>query len=251
MSGLVQIGDRLVTAAEMIPLLIGYELFPQFCRQLIIDQAIAAVECSEEERDRALQEYCEAHQLTNPGDRQQWHARTGITPPQLIALATRNLRITKFKQATWGHKLEAHFLTYKAQLDQVTYSLIRTADPEAAQELYFRIQAQEATFAELAPQYSQGPEAETAGLLGPVPLTQPHPAIAEKLARSKPGQLLPPTRIGDWYVILRLEKWLPAQLDDPTRQKLLDDLFDAWIDTQLAPLTAPPVSPAPPTLAAA
>jgi hypothetical protein len=41
MSGLVQIGDRVITAAEMIPLLIGYELFPQFCRQLIIDQAIA------------------------------------------------------------------------------------------------------------------------------------------------------------------------------------------------------------------
>ncbi|MBW4488785.1 MAG: hypothetical protein KME12_13445 [Trichocoleus desertorum ATA4-8-CV12] len=69
MSGLVQIGDRLVTTAEMLPLLIGYELFPQFCRQLIIDQAIAAVECSEEERDCALQEYCEAHQITDAGDR--------------------------------------------------------------------------------------------------------------------------------------------------------------------------------------
>lgn len=109
--------------------MLGFLRQPNLLRAiaLMIDQAIAAVECSEEERDRALQEYCEAHQLTNAGDRQQWHARTGITPPQLIALATRNFRIAKFKQATWGHKLEAHFLTYKAQLDQVTYSLIRTA----------------------------------------------------------------------------------------------------------------------------
>jgi len=51
--------------------------------------------------------------------------------------------------------------------------VIRTKDPGVAQELYFRIQAGEQSFAEVAREYSQGPEAYTCGLLGPVELSMP------------------------------------------------------------------------------
>ncbi len=229
MTPILQIGDRTVTATELLPLLIRYQLLPQLLRELLIDQAVENIECSAEETEQALHQFYEANQITDE-TAQTWAARNGMSTQQLENLATRPFRIEKFKQLTWGSKLESHFLTCKAQLDQVTYSLIRTAQPEIAQELYFRIQAGEQSFTELARQYSQGPEAETGGLLGPVPLTQPHPAIAEKLFRSQPGQLLPPSKIGEWYVILRLEKLIPAQLDAPTRQRLLDELFEEWIE---------------------
>jgi parvulin-like peptidyl-prolyl isomerase len=250
MTPILQIGDRTIIATDLLPLLIRYQLLPQLLRELLIDQAVERIECSAEETEPALQQFYEANQITDEAARQVWASRNGMLIEQLESLATRPLRIEKFKQQTWGSKLESQFLTCKVQLDQVSYSLIRTAQPEVAQELYFRIQAGEQSFAELARQYSQGPEAETSGLLGPVPLTQPHPGIAEKLFRSQPGQLLPPTKIGEWYVILRLEKLISAQLDEPTRQKLLDELFEAWIQAQLnqpkptlapaAPLTLAP-----------
>ena len=60
-------------------------------------------------------------------------------------------------------------------------------------------------------------------------LSVPHPALARILSISQPGQLWPPTRVGEWFVVVQLEKFFPARLDDPTRQRLLDELFNTWL----------------------
>ncbi len=162
-------------------------------------------------------------------------------------MATRELRIEKFKQETWEPKLESYFLSRKDQLDKVIYSLIRTRDIGIAQELYFRILEEEQSFAELASAYSQGPEAQTDGLIGPVELSVPHPTLAQLLSLSQPGQLCPPTRVGEWLVMVRLEKFIPAQLDDAMRRRLLDECFNNWLKDQfekLGPLSIGHSTPA-------
>lgn len=111
-------------------------------------------------------------------------------------------------------------------------------DPGLAQELYFRIQEGEQSFAELAREYSQGSEARTGGLLGPMTLSTPHPLIARILFASQPGQLSSPIRIEEWFVIVRLEKLIPAQLDASMRRRLLNELFESWLWKQLNQLTA-------------
>lgn len=241
----LKIGDRTVDTADVVPLLVRYQLFPQFCREFILDQAISDIPGTPEEIEQACQQFYAAHHLSEEAARQAWLTQMDMTPAQLENLATRNLRIEKFKQLTWSSKVEAHFLACKAQLDRVVYSLIRHTDPGTLQELFFRIRAGESTFADVARQYSQGPEAETGGLIGPVPITQPHPAMAKLLANSQPGQLLPPTRLGEWFVLLRLEKRIAAQLDDATRQKLLDSLFNTWLQEQVSQVRPIPVQPSP------
>ncbi|PSR13332.1 peptidylprolyl isomerase, partial [filamentous cyanobacterium CCP3] len=69
--------------------------------------------------------------------------------------------------------------------------------------------------------------------IGPVELSVPHPALSRILAISQPGQLWPPTRVGEWFVVVRLEKFLPARLDDATRQRLTDELFNTWLQEQV------------------
>lgn len=229
MTTALQVGNQIITAEEIIPLLLGYQLLPQLLRELIIDRAIASVECTSEETANACQQFFQQHQLTDESVRQAWLEFYGMTEEKLEALATRPLKIAKFKQATWGSKLESHFLGCKWKFDKVVYSLIRTKDPGVAQELYFRIQAGEQSFVECAREYSQGPEAQTGGIIGPVELSMPHPDLAKMLSVSQPGQLWPPTRIGEWLAIVRLEKFIPAQLDEPMRQQLLRNLFEAWL----------------------
>jgi parvulin-like peptidyl-prolyl isomerase len=233
MTTVLRVGDRTITVEEIIPLLAGYQLLPPLLREIIIDQAIASVECTPEEKTKASGQFFEQHQIPDEAAQQAWAARQGMTLTQLEALATRGLRIEKFKQATWGHKLESYFLSRKAQLDRVIYSLLRTQDPGIAQELYFRIEEGEHSFADLAREYSQGPEAQTGGLIGPVELSTPHPTLAQLLRMTKPGQLCPPTRLGEWLVIVRLEKFMPAQLDAPMRQRLLNECFNTWLSEQL------------------
>ncbi|MDM9381985.1 glycosyltransferase [Chlorogloeopsis sp. ULAP01] len=230
---LSQLQSRKVKNEEILPLLARYQLLPKLQQELVIDEAIASISCTNEEQVKCCQQLCQQHQLTSEAERQAWLQQQNMTETQFLNLATRNLRIEKFKQLTWGSKLESHFRQLKSKLDQVVYSLIRHRDAAVVQELYFRLLEGEQTFAELARQYSQGSETETGGLMGPVALSMPHPHLARILAISQPGQISPPTHIGDWWVIVRLEKFLPAQLDEPMRQRLLNELFSSWLKEQL------------------
>jgi parvulin-like peptidyl-prolyl isomerase len=233
MTVVLQIGDRAITAEELIPLLAGYQMMPRFIQEILIDQAIASIECSPEQIAEVCQQFYAQNQITDDQTRNAWLESQGMTEEQLQALATRDLRIELFKQATWGPKLESYFLSRKDQLDKVIYSLIRTRDVGIAQELYFRILEEEQSFAELARSYSQGPEAQTDGLIGPVELSVPHPTLAQMLSLSQPGQLCPPTRVGEWLVLVRLEKFIPAQLDESMRRRLLDECFNNWLKDQV------------------
>lgn len=233
MSLIVQIGNRKITDKEIIPLLAGYQMLPQLLRELFIDQAITTIECTPEEEARVRQQFYEKNQLNSEAEREAWLAQNGMTFEQMEALATRQLRIEKLKQASFGHKVESYFLSRKSKLDKVMYSLIRTKEVGIAQELYFRIQEGEQSFAELAREYSQGPEAQSGGLIGPVEASMAHPVLTQMLSASQPGRLWPPTRLGEWLVIVRLEKLIPAQLDESMRRQLLNELFSSWLQEQL------------------
>lgn len=233
MTVLFKVGNQTITSEEVIPLLASYQLLPQLCREIIIDQAIVEVDCTPEEEKKAYVQFCERNQLTNETALQNWLKQQGITVEQLQHLAVRKLKLEKFKQATWSNQLESYFLKRKSDLDRVVYSLIRTQDAGIAQELYFRIQDQETSFSELAREFSKGAEAQTGGLIGPTEINTPHPKIAQMLSASKPGQLWPPTRVGEWFVIVRLEKFLPAQLDEPMQQRLTNELFRNWLNQQV------------------
>lgn len=233
MTTVLQASNQVIPSEEIIPLLVSYELLPQLLRGRIIDQAIASIECTLEETASSCQQFYQKHQLTSETDHQAWLACYDMSPKQLESLATRELKIRKFKQVTWGHKLESYFLQRKRQLDKIIYSLMRTKDKGLAQELYFRIQEGEQSFAELAHTYAQGPEAQTGGLVGPIETRHLPQALVKLFQMSQPGQLWPPFRLGEWFVIVRLEKLIPARLDEPMRQQLLNELFEAWLQEQL------------------
>lgn len=225
--------DRANTFDQMVDLLKQYGLLPKLLREVVIDEAIAPFPLTEEETLQACQQFYQQQQLKSEADVQAWLAQQGLSRDQLEAVITRPIRLDRYKQATWGNKLEPHFLQRKSKFDRVVYSLIRVSDVGTAQELYFRIQEGEESFEKIAREHSQGVEAETGGLLGPVELGVPHPAIAQLLTTSKPGQLLPPSRLGEWFVILRLEKFLPAQMDEAMQQRLLNELFEQWLQEEV------------------
>ncbi len=244
MTDLFQVGNRVIQGEQIPMLLKRYQLMPQFLRGIVLDTAIADIPLTEEERMRAIEDLAVQQKLTSPEARVAWLKSQGLTAAEMEDLATYPLRVEKFKQATWSSKVEAYFMERKMFLDQVIYSLIRVQDQGLAYELYFRIQEGEATFADLAREYSKGPESRTGGLLGPVPVSQPHPRIGKLLSISQPGQLWPPQVLAEWFVIIRLEKFMPAQLDDAMRRRLIDELFETWLKEEVQKvISLQPVQP--------
>ena len=230
MSVVLEVDNQVYTAEDLVPLLTQYQILPKLAQEILIDKAIAGIECSEEENALTFNQFCQKTQLNSDEEVQNWLDKQGMNRQQLQNLITKKLRIDKYKQKTWDDQVDAYFIKRKSQLDRVVYSLIRVEKPEVAQELYFRIKDDENTFSALAMEYSQGTEAQTGGLIGPVEINAPHPKIAQILATCQPGQLMPPTRVGEWIVVIRLENYLSAKLDQPMRQRMLDELFNRWLN---------------------
>lgn len=233
MTPVTEIGKLTINTTEIIPLLARYQMLPSLYRSLIVDEAISQWNLEPEEEMYALNKFCERNQLTSPEKLAAFLNYYKIADKQLETLAIREIKIEKFKIANWGNQVESYFLNYKNSLDRVIYSLIRTKDLGIAQELFFRIQAGEQSFAECAKEYSQGSEAQTSGLVGPVELNTPHPTIARMLSTSQLGEVLPPIQLGEWVVILRLEKLISAQLDDGLYQQIINRLFENWLVEQI------------------
>ena len=129
----------------------------------------------------------------------------------------------------FGIKSEAHFLKRKDQLDQYIYSLIRVKSSDLAYELYLQIEEQDKTLSELASKYSEGPEKDTNGKIGPSSITIVHPLLREKLKTSKKGELIKPFKIESWWVISRLEEKMEVSFDDKMKAKMSLELFDLWV----------------------
>jgi parvulin-like peptidyl-prolyl isomerase len=201
---------------------------------MTLDRSTAEISLTTEEQKLAYQQAFQQLNIDSDDKLNAWLKQQGMTLADLEKRAERSLKLAKFKQTTWGAKVNSAFLERKQQLDRVIYSLICTKDFCVAQELYFRVKEGEQSFDELAREYSQGPEAQTGGLIGPIEIGSVHPNLAKMLIASDVGQVQTPTVIGDWIVLVRLEKVLPVTLDEAMQQRLIDEAFTKWLDESVS-----------------
>ena len=110
---------------------------------------------------------------------------------------------------------------------------MQVENQEQAQELFFRVQSEGKSFAELAFKYSQGAEARDGGKLGPIPVASLHPELYRQVTHLQPGQISSLFTIDPFYLFVRLEELIPARFDDNLRQFLLDELFERWVQDRI------------------
>ena len=218
---------------ETLALLQRHNLLQTLVRAEILRKTIEPIELSTEQRDRVWNNFKEQNKLENIESLKTYLKNNGLREIDLRWQLELPTRVQIYSQEHFQHKAEARFLARKEQLDSVVYSLLRLQDGYLARELYLRISGGEANFADLAASYSQGPEAKTKGIVGPVPMTQAHPALSERLRTSQPGQLLQPFRVDQWWLVVRLERYEAAQFDDKTRQRMAEELFQEWLNPKL------------------
>lgn len=195
--------------------------------------AASTIALSDDQCDQARQAFCRQHQVPTAEALEAFARARLLTPAALDAQMRQPLQLQLLCQRDFAPKAEARFLLRKSQLDCVVYSLLRLRDPGLARELYLRIDEGDANFADLAAAYAEGPEKATRGIVGPVPLTQAHPALADRLRTAPTGVVLEPFRIDSWWLVVRLERLTPATFDEATAALMAQELFDQWISQQV------------------
>ena len=207
-------------------------------RALIYDEICQAVVVSQDDSDELVRMYLDqqAVEASNADAVQAFLQTKNWSFDDLSYISSRWERIERFQNQVFAEEVERQFLSTKLNHDQVTYSMIRVRDGDLAFELHQRLLDDEASFAELASTYSEGPERDSAGVCGPVPFDQAHAAVVEKLRSCQEGELLEPFFLVDIWLILRLECWEGARLNDTMRRTLLEDLFDQWMEQRIKTL---------------
>ena len=218
----LRIGQRELTVDQVFRYLSTSKLLPQFVRDIILEDALQIVPYTPEDLEATGRSLAQQQQYRHL----DWDS--------LKILALRFLRVEKFKELSWGKSIESYFLKRRYDLDQVICSIIQTPDSSLAQELYFRIQNEEDSFEALAHQYSQTSEAGAGGRLGPLPLSKLHPEIAKHLRHLQAGQMAPVFILGQQCILIRLEQLIPAQMNEQTREHLINELFENWLETETA-----------------
>jgi parvulin-like peptidyl-prolyl isomerase len=205
-------------------------------RQYIYHQVLAEVldttPIHEDTYAQLKKAYWQANGLANDEEELQLVQKLGLKPDDLRWQIELSYRVNQYCNEHFLAKAEARFLDRKNSLDQVIYSLIRVGDGALARELYHRILEGEANFADLARDFSEGAERNSSGIVGPAPLAKGHPQLTQRLRSAKPGDLIAPFQIEQWWVVVRLESYQPASLDDTTSNRMAQELFDEWIQAE-------------------
>ena len=111
--------------------------------------------------------------------------------------------------------------------------MIRLADAGVARELYLKILEGDSDFGDLAQQYSDGPERQTRGIVGPVPLNQGHPNLVQRLRSNPEGTLLEPFQVETWWLVVRVEQKVPATFNEDIQIAMSRELFEEWLQNEV------------------
>lgn len=222
------------------------DLTKALLRRSIEEEIVALVQPDLQPDDLTWESFRKSHEL-DPGDNEaleQWLKNRHWTSEDLCLDLLRQPALNRFMEQRYGPGIEEQFLDRKNDLDVVIYSLLRVRDLGLARELWIQLSEKETTFAELAASYSDGPEAQTKGVIGPLRLGSVESILASRLRSMRAGELRPPELLGQWHVLLRLEKITPARLDDTIRAQLLQEQMDQWINERInAILAGTPAEP--------
>ena len=221
------------TPEDFITLCSELNLIPLFLRRLIERKFSSDFVPSEEQQIAYQKNFLNREHIVSSDDLAFWLQRNDVTEVQLSKQLFHSLQLSLFKTDKFKAEVEPLFLDSKSKLDQVMYSLIRCSERAKANEIFLRLSEEESSFATLASQYSEGYEQQVNGLIGPLEIGRINPAIAERLRISKEGQVWEPFQEQQWWVILRLEKLIPARLDSDMRVRLIDALYEEWIKKQV------------------
>ncbi len=219
---------------EITPKLIKkLNLLPLFIRRYLEAKYTLPIIPEEEQQISFQKEFMKSHGITDSESLKNWLNNNGKSEKEMNNILFNSLRLDIFKKNKFKNKVESVFLERKAGLDRVTYSIIRVKSRAKAVELHMRLNEEEATFPELASNYSEGVENIMHGLIGPVEFANVNPVIREYLKNSSPGQLWPPFEIDSWWIILRIERLLPATLNETMELRLIEEMYETWIKKKI------------------
>ena len=206
-----------------------------FIRDLAEEQLISQYPYSADDQaklanESLISEYLSDRGVVDQAGLDQWCQKHLIdSPSQLAEFVRYQFKKNLIVERLLSENGETAFLKFKDRLDRVLYSVIRVPSEALAYHLFYAIDHGEISFSDAAAQFSEGVESRSAGIVGPVDLSTPHPEIASRLKRGQPGELFEPFKAEDWFLVVSLLYRFESSYDEISRKTLGQLLFSAKV----------------------
>lgn len=239
----VKLGDILPSLANfesVLGSLKSYRLWPVVLREALLDKAISGISCSEEECAEAWGAWCRRNEVdpTSP-------VFEGLSAAEMQKAAVREKQVEKFREQAFAKLLPEYFRARKGELDRVTLEVVQFHHQAVAEEALFRCregeQSLEAAAHELAHRDGGEPPVKK---VGPIGLRRLSAGLAALVTGKSAGSLLGPKKLGQFHVVVRVLELQEALLDGRTRQRLLEELLNQWVEQQMSAMTGRAPRPA-------
>jgi len=232
----VKLGDILPSLGSfesVLQSLKSYPLWPVVLREALMDRATSGIVCSEEESDIAWMSWCKQNEV-DPSSAEY----EGLSIGEMRNAATRGKRIEKFKEQAFGKLVPEYFRTRKGDMDRVMLEVVQFQHEAVAEEALFRCRGGEQTLEAAAHELAHRDGGDPAmKRVGPIGLSRLGVKLSALVHGSAAGSLLGPKKIGLFHVVVRVLELHEASLDDRTRERMLDELLNQWLEQQIAALT--------------
>jgi len=212
-------------------------MLPNLIRNFLIHRIVSDISLEKNIYKTEIQNFYLKNNILNKKDLDKILKNKGFSEEELHYQITLPLKISKFAQQNFQDEIESYFLKRKDFLDEYTFNILRLKNKDLAYELYFRIDSEESDFLKLSETYSYYSELYPKGLFGPKNLQGINPLIVNKLIFASPDELIQPFQVDEWWIILKLINKKKSKLDKPTRDMLLKEIFNKFVNNMVKNFT--------------
>ena len=222
---------------NVINFLINNNLMGSYLREILIEAELSKISVDPNEKREAFKSFLMKNNLNDINDLDDFRNRKDWSKEKMENIILKPLKIRYLSENEFSDMAKDHFIKRKNELDLVVYSIIRTTEKATALELYLRIDSKEDDFHSLAAKYSEGTEKLTKGIIGPIYTNQANQVLMNKLKSSKSCELIEPFKLDKWWILMRLESFVPVEYTSTIKLQMCAELLDEYLSDEIEKCT--------------
>ncbi len=204
-------------------------------QKIIVDTANSAgITATEDELQQEGDRLRFAKKLVKASDTWAWLKTHHLNLDEFEELVRNKVLSEKLAHHLFADGVESFF--YQNQLDFIaaaTYQVILD-DYDLALELFYAIQEDELTFADIAREYIPNSQLRRAGgYQGIQQRTDFRPEIASAVFAATPPEIIKPITTSKGVYLIWVEEIIQPELNEELREQIITDLFNSWLKQQI------------------
>ena len=190
---------------------------------------------TEEEVQLAADDFRLVNQLETVDATCKWLEARFISLDEFEKIINYQLTTQKLAHHLFADRVEHCFHQNLLEYSGATIYEVMFKDKYLAMEIFYAIEEGDLNFANVARQYIADPELNRrGGYLGTIKRKQLRPEISAAVFAAKAPQLIKPVVTDLGIHLIRVEEIIQPQLDHLLYQQILMELFDRWLEQQIA-----------------